>query len=191
MLGADAAVLGGFEVFPFHRRLPFLAQVRPGQRKLVEGDGLLFVVSVPAAVGRTRLHHPAGPAATAAQRREEGLPGAVRSPWGRHRAPSPPAGDPPRGTATGRGLSQLQDGGTSFRATLAVLRRAALAHWWVLSWGAGPREADRPIGAALCLAPAPRSGTTSGAAAARRQSAPRAGWGAGVCGLLGPAEVLG
>lgn len=59
-------------------------------RSLVEGDGLLFVVSVPAAVGGTRLHHPAGPAAAAAQRREEGLPGAVRSPSGHHPPPSPP-----------------------------------------------------------------------------------------------------
>lgn len=114
-----------------------------------------------------------------------GAPGCRSLTVGPPSSPLPPASDPPRGTATGRGLSQLQDGGTSFSATLAVLRRAVLAHWWVLSRRAEPYGTDPPIGAALDLVPAPRSGTTSGAAEARRQSAPRVGWGADVVGMFG------
>lgn len=118
-----------------------------------------------------------------------GTPGCRSLTVGLPSSPLPPANDPPRGTATGRGLSQLQDGGTSFSATLAVLRRAARAHWWVLSRGAELHEADPPIRAALELVLAPRSGTTSGAAAVWRQSAPRAG-GVRIVGMGDPSSSV-
>lgn len=61
MLRADAAVLGGLEVFPFNSCLPLLTKAGASKRKLVEGDGLVLVVAVLAAVGGAGLHHPSGP----------------------------------------------------------------------------------------------------------------------------------
>lgn len=61
VLRTDTAVLRGLEVLPSDGCLPLFAETRPGQRELVEGDGLVLIVAVLAAVGGTGLHHPSGP----------------------------------------------------------------------------------------------------------------------------------
>lgn len=61
MLRTDAAVLSGLEVFPSNSCLPLFTKTGTSKRKLVEGDGLVLIVPVLAAVGGTGLHHPSGP----------------------------------------------------------------------------------------------------------------------------------
>lgn len=68
VLRTDAAVLGGLEVLPFNRCLPLLTETGTGERELVEGDGLVLVVAVLAAVSGAGLHHPSGPPASPSAR---------------------------------------------------------------------------------------------------------------------------